>query len=69
MMIFSGDDINESISNLGSSSLASSSLTTFMDDFHFPQQNISSIEDPYSQQYYQIYSNWSETTSANLAIS
>jgi len=59
MMMFVDDDTNENRSNIG---LSSSSLTSFMDDFHFPQPIIS------SHQYYQFDSNWSETTSSNLSI-
>lgn len=69
MMMFSDDDINENISSISSSSLASSSLTSFMDDFNFSQPKHSSSDDSHSQQYYSFYSNWPETTSTNLSIS
>lgn len=66
MMMFTDDDINENRSNIG---LSSSSITSLMDDFHFPQPIISSKTDTYSHshQYYQYDSNWSETTSSNLS--
>ncbi|CAF2718068.1 unnamed protein product [Rotaria sp. Silwood2] len=67
-MMFADDDTNENLANIGSSSLTSSSLTSFMDDFHCSQQKISTTNDSYSHQYYQFYSNWSETTSNNLSI-
>jgi len=65
MMMFADDDTNENRSNIG---LSSSSLTSLMDDFHFPQPIVSSKTDSYSHQYYQFDSNWSETTSSNLSI-
>ncbi|CAF0723893.1 unnamed protein product [Rotaria sp. Silwood1] len=64
MMMFPDDDTNENLSNIGSSS----SLTSFMDDFHYSQPKISSTNDSYSHQYYQFYANWPETTSTNLSI-
>jgi hypothetical protein len=67
MMMFTDDNINENRSNIGFSS--SSSLTSLMDDFHFPQPIISSKTDSYSHHYYQQFeSNWSQTTSSNLSI-
>ncbi|CAF1208719.1 unnamed protein product [Rotaria sordida] len=68
MMMFADDDTNENLSNIGSFSLASSSLTSLMDDFHYSQPKISSTNNSYSHQYYQFYSNWSETASTNLSI-
>jgi hypothetical protein len=68
MMMFADDDTNENRSNIDLSSLTSSSLTSLMDDFHFPQPIISSKIDSYSQQYYQFESNWSETISSNQLI-
>src|ERR1700728_1764762 len=59
-MMFTDDDINENRSNIG----LSSSLTTLIDDFHFPQPIISSKTDTYSHQYYQFESDWSKTTSS-----
>ncbi|CAF0944160.1 unnamed protein product [Adineta steineri] len=62
MMMFGDDDIiNENTSNIGLTS-----LTTLMDDYHFPQPIISSTNDTYSHQYYQFDSNWSETTSSSI---
>jgi hypothetical protein len=68
MMMFADDDTNENRSNIGHSSLTSSSLTSLMDEFHFPQPIVSSKTDSYSHQYYQFESNWSETTSSNLSL-
>lgn len=65
MMMFADDDTNENISNRDPSSLTSSCLTSFIDEFHLPQQKISPIDETYPHEYYQFYPNWSETTSTN----
>jgi hypothetical protein len=62
-MMFADDNITENRSNLDLSS--STSLTSLMDDFHFPQPIITSKTD---YQYYPYESNWSEGTSSNLSI-
>jgi hypothetical protein len=61
MMMFADDDMNENPTNL----VLSSSITSLMDGFHFPQPIIPSTNDCYSHQYYQFDSN---STSENLSI-
>jgi hypothetical protein len=63
--MFADDNTNENRSNIDLSSLTSSSLTSFMDDFHFPQPIITSKTD---YQYYSYDSNWSDGTSSNLSM-
>jgi len=61
--MFADDDTNENPSNID---LSSSCLTSLMDDFHFPQPILSSLNDSYSHQYYQFDSNWSEVASSSI---
>lgn len=62
-MMFTDDDTSDQRSNLDYSS-----ITSLVDDFHFPQPTIHSTRtDGYFSSCYSLESNWSEVTSVNLS--